>query len=56
MPTIDYRPPRGDPPEGGGRLIPLAVLNVTVGLAGGAQGAVGAPCLGCGQLPAVTRA
>lgn len=56
MPMFNLRPPRGDPPEGGVRLTRVEVLNVTVELAGGAQGAVGASRLGRGQLPAVARA
>ena len=48
---IDHRPPRDDPPEGGGRLNPMEVFDVNIKLAGGAQGAVGAPRFGRGWLP-----
>jgi hypothetical protein len=40
---IDHRPPRGDPPEGAGHLTQTQILDSTVNLNGGAQGAVGTP-------------
>jgi hypothetical protein len=55
MPMIDHRPPRDDPPEGGGPSNVIGVLNMTVELAGGAQGAVGAPRFGRGGLPTSTK-
>ena len=51
MSMLDLRPPRGDPPERGDRLNQTEVLDMTIKLAGGAQGAVGAPRFGRGRLP-----
>ena len=52
---IDHRPPRDDPPEGGGRQKLKELLDMTVKLAGGAQGVVGAPRFGRGWLPTSAR-
>jgi hypothetical protein len=48
---IDHLWPRDDPPERGDFLNQTEVLGMTVKLAGGAQGAVGAPRFGRGWLP-----
>ena len=52
---LDHRPPRDDPPEGGGRQDLEGLLDMTVKLAGGAQCAVGAPRFGRGRLPTSTK-
>jgi len=51
MPMLDDRPPRDEPPEDGARQKQEELLDMTVKLVGGAQGAVGAPRFGRGWLP-----
>ena len=48
---IDRRPPRDDPPEGGGRQKLEELLDMTVISLVAPQGAVGAPRCGRGRLP-----
>jgi hypothetical protein len=55
MSMIDHRPPRGDPPEGAGHVTQTQILDSTVNLTGGAQGAVGTPRFGRGQSPTSAR-